>query len=541
MTWPDRSYLLLAGLVTVLNALKPAVIDDTAYLLFARHLAHHPLDPYGFELFWYSQPEPAMEILLPPVLPSWLALGIALFGEHLFLLKLWLFPFAVLLCGSVRRLLHRFAPGCEGYGTALFALSPVVLPLFSFMLDVPALALGAAAVAVFVSAVDERRFNRMFLSGLLAGLAMQTKYSMLTVPVVMAAYALIRVVSIRQLTPVALASLAVLTAASLFAAWEYFLTWKYGTSHFLLHVRGQGGVSVFDRLTNVDMIGDLLKQFGGLAVGWIALLGPVSVGRTATVVGIGGFAVLAALLCSVPYRYTVIDSQTDLPTVTFFLAGLGVFGILGVGIGRAGIRRDTVFLIGWIVIEAVGTLGMTPFPAARRVCGVCLATTVLGWHLLRSFSVPRWAIGAALGWGFLLFFVECWDAYPEKVLAERAAEVVHPAPGETVWFTGHWGFHYYADRHGMTHFISGRSILRRGDWLVLPMMPDWEGFYRPWPPDRELPKPTMQVEPVADLVWDDWLSGQTNPNLHGGSVPLKGRDHPRLRVVVYRVQEDWKP
>jgi hypothetical protein len=51
----------------------------------------------------------------------------------------------------------------------------------------------------------------------------------------------------------------------------------------------------------------------------------------------------------------------------------------------------------------------------------------------------------------------------------------------------------------------------------------------------------MQVEPVADLVWDDWLSGQTNPNLHGGSVPLKGRDHPRLRVVVYRVQEDWKP
>ena len=101
--------LVFALFLTSTNAVKPVVIDDTAYLLFARQIAQHPLDPYGFELFWYDKPEPAMTILLPPLVPYWLALGIALFGEQLVLLKLWLFPFAALLAYSARFLLRRFA------------------------------------------------------------------------------------------------------------------------------------------------------------------------------------------------------------------------------------------------------------------------------------------------------------------------------------------------------------------------------------------------------------------------------------------------
>ena len=54
---------------------KPVLVDDPVYLHFARHIAQHPLDPYGFILLWYSAPQPAMEVLCPPVLPYWLALG----------------------------------------------------------------------------------------------------------------------------------------------------------------------------------------------------------------------------------------------------------------------------------------------------------------------------------------------------------------------------------------------------------------------------------------------------------------------------------
>ena len=46
---------------------------------------------------------------------------------------------------------------------------------------------------------------------------------------------------------------------------------------------------------------------------------------------------------------------------------------------------------------------------------------------------------------------------------------------------------------------------------------------------------------VAEFTWDDPIAGQTIPNLYGGTVPVVGRDHPRLRVVVYRASRDWVP
>src|SRR5580704_11221027 len=82
-TAPDESSwrriglpILLALIMTSLNAFKAQCIDDTAYLAVAAQIASHPLDPYGFQQFWYQEPQPANEILAPPVVPYWLGLGI---------------------------------------------------------------------------------------------------------------------------------------------------------------------------------------------------------------------------------------------------------------------------------------------------------------------------------------------------------------------------------------------------------------------------------------------------------------------------------
>src|SRR5262249_39453441 len=119
--------LFLALVVTLANAAKPVLVDDTAYLTYARHIAENPLDPYGFTIFWYTVPDPAFEVLAPPVVPYWLALGIRLFGEHTAVLKLGLFPFVWLLAWAVRDLLRRFARGADGL-LALVVLSPAILP-----------------------------------------------------------------------------------------------------------------------------------------------------------------------------------------------------------------------------------------------------------------------------------------------------------------------------------------------------------------------------------------------------------------------------
>ena len=105
-----------------------------------------------------------------------------------------------------------------------------------------------------------------------------------------------------------------------------------------------------------------------------------------------------------------------------------------------------------------------------------------------------------------------------------------------MWFFGHWGFQYYCERAGMRPFVAGQSPVAVGDYLVVPAFPDHLDFYRPdsinvpdWPPRG------VQVKPEAEFVWQDRLSAQTIPNFYGGTEPVTGRDHPRLRVVVYKV------
>jgi hypothetical protein len=316
--------------LTLGNAAKPAVVDDTAYLLFARQIAAHPADPYGFELFWYRQPEPAMHVLAPPVVPYWLGAGVALFGEHLFLLKLWLFPFAWLFCGSVWALLRRFARGQEGVGTALFALSPAVLPLFNFMLDLPAVALGLAAVVAFVRGCDGGRWRSVAVAGVLAGLAAQTKYTMATVPTVFILYGLLH----RQIRAAVLAGA---FAVGVFVMWEDWLYWRYGESHFLWNLANQPATGDKPPLFN-----PLLAGLGGLAAGW-ALFAGRAVRR------------LGGRPPALPYRTTTARLASKLVSavgrVDYARVRLTAAGAEPIAVSGASILSTTVVADGFVLVD----------------------------------------------------------------------------------------------------------------------------------------------------------------------------------------------
>jgi hypothetical protein len=47
--------LVLALVVTLANAAKPVLIDDTAYLTYARHVAAHPLDAATASRTWSAR------------------------------------------------------------------------------------------------------------------------------------------------------------------------------------------------------------------------------------------------------------------------------------------------------------------------------------------------------------------------------------------------------------------------------------------------------------------------------------------------------
>src|SRR5262249_9351280 len=145
----------------------------------------HPLDPYGFMVFWWDRPEPANQVLAPPLLPYWWAAGLRLFGPDPLSWKLWLFPFSILFVVSLNALFRRFARGLEGPLLWMTVLSAPFLPSLNLMLDIPALALSLTSVALFLRAVDRGCWGWAAAAGLLAGLAMQTKYTGFLAPSIM--------------------------------------------------------------------------------------------------------------------------------------------------------------------------------------------------------------------------------------------------------------------------------------------------------------------------------------------------------------------
>ena len=535
--------LILAGVVTLANAAKPVVVDDTAYLAFAAHVAAHPADPYGFELFWYDAPDPAMDILCPPVLPYWLAAGVALVGVEPVLLKLWLFPVAWLLAWAVRDLLRRFAPGTEAVALPLIVLSPAVLPMVNLMLDVPAAALGLAALAVLARAGDRNSWRLAIGAGLLAALAMQTKYTALVAPALLGWYGLTH-------RRIGLAVVAVGAAVGGFAAWEGVMHRTYGVSHFLHHAGQQAPSEDGWFADKFALVAPLAGHLGVLGVGF-ALYAQRSLGLPRWVVAGGAVAWLvgAALVAVTPGADAVLVGPKDhpkltLPTLVWRTTGWAVLLTALAAALRLLWRREERdaagwFVVGWVLLELAGYFAMTPFPAARRVIGVSLAVGVLAARVVSRTpdrQPARWAGPFGVGVGVLLAALDGYDAVPEKALAERAAAVI-PAGGRS-WYVGHWGFQFYCERAGMAPAVVGRAELAAGDYLVLPRYPDAEGFFRPHPGSWVVEAPA-DAEVVAEFVWDDRLKAQTVPNLYGGVEPVTGRDHPRLRVAVYRLKQSW--
>ncbi|MDY3553126.1 hypothetical protein R5W24_002218 [Gemmata sp. JC717] len=546
---------VLAGLVTLANVAKPVTVDDTAYLLFARHIRSHPTDPYGFALFWWAQPEPAMEVLCPPVVPYWLAVGITLFGEHVGLLKLWLFPFVLLLAWALNALLVRFARGMEGVALPVLMLSPAVLPALNLMLDVPALALALVSVELFIRAAG-RGPGLAALAGCVAGLAMQTKYSAFVTPAVIAWYGITH----RRVLP---AVCAVFAAVALFAGWELLLVAKYGRSHFAFHASssGGGGLSAFVE-SKFALLAPLGGYLGCLAVGsGLLALSALRISRLwitgAAAVWCLGFGLLATLprRCTVVPNLNLVSAYWQLSGLIWLMAGAGCLGVLlfrvrtGLGVR---VNRGALFLAGWLLIELAAAIGLTPFPAARRVIGVSIVLGLVAAHALSRVCrlhpdrLPsRWVVGAGAVAGLLVAAIDTLDAYPEKLCAEEAALRVARARAEEplsagqVWYVGHWGFQYYCERAGMRPLIAQQTEARAGDYLVVPEYPPDDPFPRPYAGFDVRHPPEWVADDLGGITVDDLLSAKTVPNYYGGAGPVTGRDHRRLQVRVYRLRTDW--
>jgi hypothetical protein len=557
---PWKSLLGLAVLVTALNAVKPLHIDDAAYYYCARQLADHPLDPFGFAQFWWDHPESANHVLAPPVPVYWWALAIRLFGDRPVLWKVWLLPIVLLLVLALYLLFRRFARGLELPLVWLTVLSPAVLPGFNLMLDVPALALAFAALEMFLRAGERRSFPLAALSGLVAGLAMQSKYTAAVMPAVMLLYAVLWGRLRWWLVAAGVAGM-------VFAGWELFTFLRYGESHFLY----AGAQRLGPLGDKVSLFFPLLMGVGGVApavllLGLAALRARWWVLTTAVGLVLTGFVLVAVLGADFraswgAHPWIVALSELarepiEVEFVLFGLLGALTFGTLAVVAWRLcrrpwQARRVEWFLVLWLGLEILGYFGLSPFPAVRRILGVLVVATLLAGRLAsRTCRAPGrrrlvWGIaagGAVLGLGFAAL-----DLYEARVIqdaAETAARSARKAGDGRIYFLGHWGMQFYGERAGMTLYVPAYdwwqgpialpppTELHRGDLVVWP-----EGEIHL----QETKLADAPLELVRLLEWRDGIPLRTVACFYDGPAPLRHLSGPRLRVRIWRATGDFKP
>ncbi len=534
-----HSALSPAVFITLLNMLKPLHIDDTAYYYYAAHIAEDPLRPYDFEIFWNHAPTSAMNVLAPPVLPYWWAAAIRLFGQQPWLWKLWLFPFSLILTTSLQALFRRFARGLETTLVWLTVFSPAILPGINLMLDVPALALGLGSLVVFFRAVDRGSTGLAILAGLFGGLAAQTKYTGLSAPAVMLLYAVL-------FGRVRLGLVAALVAVAVFTSGEWLIVLAHGRSHLLSNLGQQSAMAFRKR----HLVVPLLSIVGALTPA-VAVLGLVGLGLPRRLVVLIGAVVVASF-----YLLGVAPGRADPLLVQWFWPALGVlaFGVAAAAAvrltGRIGggaasgmrgrLRRSDAFLALWLGLEVVSYFALTTFPAARRVLGMVVVMTVLNGRLAsrtcrgaaRAAVLPGVIIGG-LALGGLYFGVDLCEAMSQKEAAEEAAHWIRwRQPDATIWYVGHWGFQFYAERAGLKPVVPNRSKLRAGDWLVVP--------------DQGDPQPIQlaagQANPAHVIA--DWhsLGYRTIPCYYStANTPIRGDRASRISVWVYHVARDFIP
>jgi hypothetical protein len=512
--WPWRALVvgcaLLSLAVALLDATKPLHMDDALWVQYARHIAAHPGAPYGFEALYVERRVDANELLgaCPVFLYAW-AGAIALVGEGSpWAWRLAHAPFLFALALGVALLARRVSARRAPMLVALVVASPAVLPSLNLMLDVPALGLQVLAVALFERACRARRAGLACAAGLLAGLAVETKYSAVAGPLTMALIGLHR--RERRLTALALGWSAV-TALGI----EGLIAVAHGRSHLVAALTGFDHPIRLGVSGRLAMLAGLPGLIGPLCLGPLALAAGLRRGREpAAIVGVGLLAAGLALARDAGH----VDRALGVGLGAAFLAQT-------VGAARGRRDRTTIALLAWLAAELLTLLLVSPFLAVRRALGALVACTLIvarrrpGGRPRRPW-VDRAAVAMGLATGVAAFAVDRTAARDERALAFAAAERCANLP-RPHRFVGSYGFQVAALEAGLEPVVMGRTRLEGG--LVVMAL-----------------QPTVGPRPIPGARLVAWLEPPprpfgTSPSFYAGPVSVRWRGPPPLRVAILRL------
>ncbi len=486
--WPRG--LELAILATaLLGCLLPFVdkafhIDDTLFVWAGQQIQKRPLDFYGFDVNWYKTWEPMAEVTQnPPATCYYLALAGSIFGWSEFALHMAMLLPAWGLVWGTYRLAERF--GVRPLPAALLTLfTPVTLICgSSVMCDVMMTCLWVWTIIIYDRGLRERRLDLLYIAGVLIALTTVTKYfGLCLIPLLgVYSYAVDRAEWRSWAKSLGLAAL-------LLAVYQGLFLWLYGQG-------GLAGAMGYAASFGPQSVGArVYRLFEGLGF----MGGCVGVAATPTIflvrrpgLTVIALVVIAAAIAS--YTLTGVTTYefdyylTDSPFVENARVGLGwpvlvqfLFwvaagtGVVLLSVDDLRTHRDPVglLLFLWVMGTAVFAAYVNWALNGRSVLPLVPAVAMI---LIRRFDrepASRWVLPAILGASAALAFAVAYSdacmANANRTAASELATEVTPPAHRPVWFEGHWGFQYYAQKAGMRSWDFEVAAGKAGDILIIP-------------------------------------------------------------------------
>jgi 4-amino-4-deoxy-L-arabinose transferase-like glycosyltransferase len=457
---------VLWATVTAYNLFKPYHIDDTAHLEIARWIGAHPLRPMSGLVDWEDGIEPIYQLNQPHLYFYLLAVWGGVFGYSEVAMHL-LQSLASLCCILLfHHLARRFVGPAALWATAMLVLGPAFVVEQNLMVDVPLLATWLAFFNLLICDIaSPRQKRRYILAAFACAAALLIKYSSLTLLVILCLSLLLERRRAQAWT--------VLIPIVALAVWSLFNFLDYG------------GVHIASRGVSPDW--PQLEE----AVAWVLALGALTpLGLIAliqsrqelvraegaiyalTAVGLG------AMIFAVAFGVLSNWWSDRLLWLLFITNGTFIYlalipDVLSMAHGRfwrpevARAFGPRIYLALWVFGTTAFYVRFSPFVAARHVLLILPPLTLLlfsrwSWSLTwrsRSFALCLTLIVSAglclSDWRFAEFY---------KSEAAKLAQTLSTTGN--VWFSGHFGWQWYATQNGFHEVDAQFSHLRPGDFLV---------------------------------------------------------------------------
>ncbi len=425
---------------------KAFTVDDTVFLREAEHAAVDPLHPTAFEMVWSDTPARVAPTSGPVM--AWLLVPAVLAGGServAHLVQLAMLALALLATVSLGLRLG-LAPGWAAASGLLLATTPALLGMAgTAMADVPAMSLGVLGLERLVAWKQERRAHQAILAVAFLGLAPLARSHLL---LILGVGALLLVGDLRDPSSwrgVRWKQWLPLLAAPALTALVSLVT-RDPSPRALGLAAATGMTSSWDRVPpNTVAFATHWVLALPLALPWV-LLRPLPMLKRWWALVLGT-ALAGALLwlarerppLPAPYRFAPI-------------AGLGVAVFWDV-FADGWKRRDStqIALWSWLLVALVATpyyqVPSKFLLASAPAAALLVARQMSGREGRAPLAIlgVTGALGLALGFAILRA-----DAAFAGLGRTAAAALVAPqaAAGRTVWFTGHWGFQWYAEKAG---------------------------------------------------------------------------------------------